>query len=301
VLLVITSPWKSKIIDATKAHFSAQKVTGNDLPNTVVFHYNIDSVKADSFFIQQSWDKHRRVKISKHNYTLTDIYYEPGYHVAKLIANDKIIKTVDVSIPTDKWVYYAKERAPKSNAKYILNTTGIKDGAMQFTPDDILNNKIDIKKENNFLQVYFPSKFTSSSDNFVLTYRVKITRLNNESCPYFMGEVFCQRYFMYFQSTLKGCTSEISAQFAENALSGKTNDLSALGSNITNWQNVEVRVVNKQVTISINNTKVFSAAYTHSCGLITGLGFISNGLCQVDFVELKTIDGKDIYNNDFNK
>ncbi|MEI9809516.1 MAG: hypothetical protein WDO16_17520 [Bacteroidota bacterium] len=44
---------------------------------------------ADSFFIQQSWDKNRRVKIDKHSHTLTDIYYEPGYHIAKLIATTK--------------------------------------------------------------------------------------------------------------------------------------------------------------------------------------------------------------------
>jgi hypothetical protein len=94
-----------------KAQFSASKTTNNDIPNTVIFKYDLDKVNADSFFIQQSWDKRRRVKIDKNQHVFTDIYYEPGYHVAKLIANDSIIKTVDVSIPTDKWVYYAIERS----------------------------------------------------------------------------------------------------------------------------------------------------------------------------------------------
>jgi hypothetical protein len=71
-----------------KAQFAMTKTTHNDLPNTVVFNYNLDEVMADSFFIQQSWDRDRRVRIDKKNHTLTDIYYEPGYHVAKLIAND---------------------------------------------------------------------------------------------------------------------------------------------------------------------------------------------------------------------
>jgi len=110
-----------------------------------------------------------------------------------------------------------------------------------------------------------------------------------------MTEVFCQRQFMYFISTLKGCTSELRSQFGENDLNGKTNDLSALGSNVRTWQNVAFSVKNKNATISINGSKVFSASYYHSCGLITGIGFISNGLCEVDSLDMKTIEGKEIY------
>jgi hypothetical protein len=299
-LLAIINIKKSGLANIDKAHFSAAKVTGNNIPNTVVFKYNVDSVTADSFFIQQSWDKNRRVRIDKNSHTLTDIYYEPGYHTAKLIANDKIIKTVAVSIPTDKWVYYAEENVPKSIPKYI-STKGIKDGSMQLTREDVLSSKVDVRKNNKIVQVYFPSLIKNSSDNFVLRYKVKVNALNNEACPYLMSEVFCQKRFMYFISTLKGCTSELVAQFGDNELNGKTSDLSMLGSDIKSWQNMELRVQNKKVSISINNVEVFSAAYHDSCGLITGLGFISNGLCQVDFVDFKTLDGKVIYSNDFNQ
>jgi|GEM_PF-6207784 hypothetical protein len=53
------------------------------------------------------------------------------------------------------------------------------------------------------------------------------------------------------------------------------------------------------ISSQINNVEVFSTAYEKTCGLITGPGFISNRLCAVDFVQLKTADGKDIYSNDF--
>jgi hypothetical protein len=277
-----------------KARFSARKVTGNDVPNTVVFSYNVDSVAADSFFIQQSWDRNRRVRVFKHNYTLTDIYYEPGYHTAKLIANDKIIKTVAVSIPTDRWVFYAKEGITKGLPKYIA-ADGVKARSLKLTKDDLVKSRIDIQKENAYVNAYFPSQITSSSDNFVLRFRIKVDELKNEPCPFLMAEVFCQRQLMYFTSTLKGCTSELRSQFGENSLNGKTNDLSALGCELRTWQNVEFRVKNKNATISINGLKVFSASYHHSCGLITGIGFISNGLCEVDSLHMKTMEGKEIY------
>lgn len=283
-----------------KAKFTAIKTTGNDIPNTVVFKYDIDSVMADSFFIQQSWDKNRRVKVYKNTHTLTDIYYEPGYHTAKLIANNSIIKTVDVSIPTDRWFFYSKDTARKSKPQYIMPANhGINDGSLQLTRNDLLNNKIDIQKPTEYYQVYFPSQIKESCDNFILKFRIKINKLHNESCPFLISEVYSQKYFMYFLSTLKGCTSELGAQFGENNLSGKTNDLSALGTNLNTWQNIDFKVINKKVSISINHVEVYTASYKESCGKITGLGFISNGLPQVDFVKLETPDGRQVYNNDF--
>jgi hypothetical protein len=283
-----------------KAQFAISKTTRNDLPNTVVFNYNIDDVVADSFFIQQSWDKDRKVRIDKKNHTLTDIYYEPGYHIAKLIANDQVIKTLDVSIPTDRWFYYARERKPASIPEYI-NCPGFKNGMLMMNKEEVMNSGIDIQKDHLYLQVYFPTQIEYNSDNYILNCRIRVNELKNNFCPFFMCEVFCQRNFMFFKSTPKGCTSEIKAQFGETILSGKTNDLSNLGTDVKQWQDVEIVVQNKKVTIRINKTEVFSAQYSQPSGLITGLGFLSNGLPEVDFVSLKTPEGKDIYSNDFEK
>src|SRR6201999_2179787 len=107
------------------------------------------------FFIQQSWDRKRRVRVLKHHYTLTDIYYEPGYYTAKLIANDKIIKTFEVSIPTDRWVFYAKEGITQGLPKYIT-ANGVKARSLRLTNDDLKKSGIDIQKENAYVNVYFP-------------------------------------------------------------------------------------------------------------------------------------------------
>jgi transcriptional regulator with XRE-family HTH domain len=259
-----------------KTAFSATKVTGNDIPNSVVFHYNIDTVMADSFFIQQSWDRSRRVRIYKKNYTLTDIYYEPGYHTAKLYANDKIIKTVPVSIPTNGWVFYAREELFKGRIAYIPPSSP------------------EIKNYNAFIWVDFPAAIQYTSDDFTLKVKIKVNNVNNASCPFLMTEIFCQHNFMYFQNRLKGCSSESFAQFGDNFLNGKTHDLSGLGMDITTWQKLSLTVKDRKATVSINGVPAYSATYQASGGLITGLGFISNGLCDVDSVDLRTGDGKPI-------
>jgi len=275
-----------------KAHFSVTKVTGNDIPNTVIFKYNVDSVTADSFFIQQSWDRNRRVQVYKHNYTLTDIYYEPGYHTAKLIAGDKIIRTLPVSIPTDRWLFYAFENKAGSRPKYITHQDT---GMLRLSAGELVASNIDLQKDNVYCNTWFPSDIAYSSDNFTLKCRVRIKPVNNEACPQLMCEVYCQKYFMYFRSSSKGCTGILTAQFGEKELNGRTNDLSGLGTDLREWRDMEFTVRDKKVSIVIDGKQTWSNVYTESAGLITGLGFISNGISEVQFVELRTADGRIIY------
>ena len=285
-----------------KATFSAEKTTSNDIPNTVIFHYNIDEVKADSFFIQQSWDVNRRVRIHKNKYTLTDIYYEPGYHLAKLIANDSIIKTVDVSIPSNGWFFFAIEPKPRSNPEYIEPTLPlVKNGIMALDENDLVANQIDKSKEKKYVYSLFPAGVQVKSDNYSFKTRVKMHEVRNNFCPTLMVEVWTQRYFNFFQSTSKGCVSEAMAEFGENFKSGKNNDLSNLGYDLTEWVDVEWIVENRHVTLSFNGRVVLETSYTQDVGYLTGIAFISNGLPEIEFVELKGLDGTVVYSNDFSE
>jgi hypothetical protein len=285
-----------------KASFSAEKTTSNDIPNTVVFHYNIDDVKADSFFIQQSWDVNRRVRIFKNKYTLTDIYYEPGYHLAKLIANDSIIQTVDVSIPSNGWFLFAMDTKPRSNPEYIKPTLPmVKNGVMTLNENDLVANQIDKSKEKKYVYTLFPADMHVQSDNYIFKTRVRMRELRNNFCPTLMVEVWTQRYFNFVQNTSKGCVSEAMAEFGENFISGKNNDLSPLGYDLTNWVDVEWKVENRHVTISFDGKVVLETSYKKDVGYITGMAFISNGLPEIDHIELKGLDGSVVYENDFSE
>jgi hypothetical protein len=282
-----------------EAQFSVKKVTTNDIPNTVVFSYNVDDIEADSFFIQQSWDKKRRVRIYKKQHTLTDIYYEPGYHTAKLIANEVVIKTLGVGIPTKDWFFYAKRRFPYGIPNYIHPNRPIQNGELGLQKSDLGQNGLNVGVENNYVYTYFPSKWPVHSDNCIFKTRVRVEELKKNLCPYLMLEVFCQQNFMYFITMPKGCTSEAKLQFGNLTLDGKTTDLSALGADVTDWMEVKIEVRNRHVAIYYGDKQVYSCTYSKSAGKITGIGFISNGLCKVDDIELKDSNGTVFYQNDF--
>jgi len=285
--------------NAEKASFSFRKNTSNDIPNSVVFSYNIDEVQADSFFIQQSWDKNRRVRIYKNNYTLADIYYEPGYHIAKLIANDSVIRTADVSISTDRWFFYAVDNITNYTSQYIKVNTFVNKGRLGLTIPQLQRNNIEVSKDKRYHYVYFPSQMDIPADNFRYKTRVRMQEVRNTVCPYIEIELYCQRSFMIMRSTTKGCAYEAFIEFGEQIKEVRNKDLLPITFDITQWTDIEITVKNKVATVKINDKEVFTTRYTTDTKYLAGLGYISNGLCEVDNVELTGLDGKVMYKNEF--
>src|SRR5687768_13058441 len=83
--------------------FTADKMVTDGVPNTVIFNYDLSGVEADSFFIQQSWNPRDKVRIDPEKNYYSAIYYTPGFHFARIMANDSILKFQKVHIKTDGW------------------------------------------------------------------------------------------------------------------------------------------------------------------------------------------------------
>lgn len=289
---------KDPISNAESATFSFRKNTSNDIPNSVVFSYNIDDVEADSFFIQQSWDANRRVRINKNKYTVTDIYYEPGYHIARLVANDSAIRTVDISIPTDGWFFYAIDNVANYTPEYI-EAEGFGNGSLGVTVEQLEKDGIDVTKDKRYHYVYFPTQMNVPSDNFKFKTRVRMREVRPSACPYIEIELFCQRWFMIMRSTTKGCAHEGLLQFGEQVMRGADTDLLPVSFDVHEWTDIEILVRNKVVTIKLNDDEVFSTRFAADTKYLAGLGYISNGLCEVDRVELTGLDGEVMYESEF--
>lgn len=279
------------ISNAEKAKFSCQRSTSNEIPNTVIFNYDIDQVHADSFFIQQSWDKNRRRRIYRNAHTITDIYYEPGYHIARLLANDSIIKTIDVHIPTDRWFFYAIDNIANYIPEYIKTDHYLNNGVLGLSVQQLKDNNIDITKDKLYHYTWFPSAMTIKSNNFRLKTRIRMNEVRNSLCPYITIELFCQGQFILMKSTNKGCANKASLLLGKE-IKGDETDLSALTFDVSQWTDVEIVSTNNIVSIYINNKAVFSAPSFDRIKYISGLAFISNGLCEVANVELTGPDGK---------
>ena len=296
--LFLSKSRRDRVTNAEKAKFSCLRSTRNDMPNTVIFNYDIDQVQADSFFVQQSWDRNRRKRIYKNTHTITDIYYEPGYHIAKLIANDSIIRTVDVHLPTDRWFFYAIDNVANYIPEYIKTDKFINNGILGISPQQVKENNIDITKDKLYQYTWFPSELIAKSNNFRLKTRIRMNEVKNNLCPTITIELFCQGFFILMKTTNKGCANKASV-LLDREVKGNETDLTALTFDVSQWTDVEIASVNNFVSIYINNKKVFSGPSFDRIKYIAGLAFISNGLCEVDKVELTGLDERVVYKNEF--
>lgn len=283
----------------SEVKFSARQTSTARIPNSVVFTYDVSKTDADSFYFQQSWNEKTRISIQKNNHTLTDIYYEPGYHRAKLWANGKVLKEVGVNITTKEWVSYTKRAFTEIKPRYFSKGKIIHDGVLGLTDEAFDENHIDFQQDQLYFSTFFPEILEAEGDNFMYKVRFRLRKIKATLCPWIMTEVFCQNSFIYFTNTISGCISEINAKISDNYLSGKTTDLSAFGCDLTQWQELEIRVINKNVGVYLAHKKIFEKPYQQALGPIAGIGFASNGLFEIDEVVLKNHQNKVIYQASF--
>jgi hypothetical protein len=118
-------------------------------------------------------------------------------------------------------------------------------------------------------------------------------------CPYIEVELYCQRSFMIMRSTTQGCAHEALLQFGEQVMRGTDTDLLPISFDVHDWTDIEIIVKNKVATVKVNGKQVFSTRFVTDTKYLAGLGYISNGLCEVDKAELVGLDGKVMYKNDF--
>ncbi len=297
VFFLATKQKEQPAAPAGEVMFAARKAVATGVPNSVVFSYNIDQVAADSFFIQQSWDPARRVPVSKENYTQTDIYYEPGYHQAKLIANGRVLKEIPVSISTEGWMAYSRPVA--GGLPQYITTPIVRDGRLGAAATDLPANGIDPREDRYYLYSFFPAAPRGDGGDFTLQARLRMHPVKPVHCPRTMLVVYCENGVYYFKTTLPGCISEIDAQFMENHVSGKKHDLSGLGLDVFNWYEMALQVHGQQVELRVDGKPVLRVPYARKAGPIKGFNIISNGLCEADRITLLDAAGKAVYADDF--
>lgn len=278
--------------------FNASKTVSKGTPNTVVFNYDVSEVDADSFFIQQSWDPRNKVKIDDHNRTLTSIYYESGYHRARLIANDSVIAMAPVHILSDGWeplVYLENEPTVPVSLK---GQDIVSEGLLRLTQEHL--NERGIKGQPLlYTRLANSKKFNVHSSNFGISTRIKLDSMLTPMCPFFNLIVVTEVNIFNILLGQFGCESLINYKLGEVSRSGSDHDLTRLGCNLYEWQELEISVKDKHASIVLNKELTYEEDFEKDFGDIVALIFVFDGIGSIDFVSLKDSHGISVYQDDF--
>jgi hypothetical protein len=283
-------------IDASKISFSSQPVT-EGLPNTVIFNYDATASPYEDIAIQQSWDERMREKVSKDGRQYTTTYYYPGYHRAKLLINNKVIKEHDVYIKTNGWLALLET----DDIPLYIKDKIIDKGIMQAPLTSLEKFQLASTRQVPWVDYYNVQDFGNlSSNDFTFE-----TELRNESntanaiCQESRIAIMCSDGRLLVPLSIPGCVGNINLHLSDLYIEGRKNDLSAFGCNLSTWQKVRCEVKNKQLTIFLNDKAVFNTTYTHDAGKIIGIRYKFMGAGAVNYVKLWDKNRQLVFDDDF--
>lgn len=276
------------VINASDFAFSS-RVLSTDFPNSVVFDFLIPKeITADSFQIQQYWDPTKTIDIAQDQTQATGIYYYPGYFEAKLLVNGQPAKTHDLFLKSNGW-HGQIEYTP--TPKYFNPIT---DGVQISAPDAILEEVREQEKPVVTSFHFVEDLGDLSGDNFRLKATIKNT-FDERWAVCHSVRVFCLASTGAFVIPFSkvGCSSDNNLMLNDVFLYGKSNDLSGLSADFSEETDLEVRVINKEVTLLINDQEVYTNAYSHSMGKLVGMRFKFVGLGEIIRYQLLDLEGND--------
>jgi hypothetical protein len=294
----------NSVIVKGEVGFRADKAVSLGVPNTVMFHYDLTAVQADSFFIQQSWNPRDKTRIDPANNYYSTIYYTPGFHFARIMANDSILKFANVHIKSDGWLPLVKYDL-REKKHFYLDAKAIRSEGVLQVNDHILEQGAVEKSKDFFLRYYNVRDFHGvTSSNFDLETRLRCERLTTMKttpipCPQIELMLITEENVFFVPLTTKGCIGELDLLIGDVYKDGKENDLSALGTDPYEWQTLRIMNEDKRTTIFLNGARVHDLTYTKDFGDIKGMILTFTGPGAVDYVRIMDLEGRMVYGDEF--
>ena len=265
-----------------------------DLPNTVIFEYDVSGVEADSFFIQQSWDMNLRQKVSSTNSVHSSTYFYPGYYNAKLIANNDVLLEHPVHVKTQNWKVLLEENP----MPFYLPPEAMKnDGTLSVSKEWLIQSGFPIDNGKHVLGYYLVQDFGPlQMSNFSM--EAVVSHIKSEPLrPCQGGQVTIRGEdgMIRFPFDIPGCTGLMHVIAGDVHLVGESNDLSAFGADYSSWQLVRLDVRDKEVSVQIGTNQPYTFNYTHEMGKVVGVWFQFVGRGMIDEFRLTDAHARIMY------
>ncbi|MEM9648419.1 MAG: hypothetical protein AAF969_08055 [Bacteroidota bacterium] len=280
-------------IDPESLVFTSRPIA-QGLPNSVVFDVDLGEVQSDSIHIQQYWDPTKTISLKPGQKQATGQYYYPGYFRAKLLVDGKALKQHDLFIKTEGWLGTLDYRPIP---KYVPSRR-IEGNKLGF-PKDILG---EISNSGEPLTSTFhlvKDMEYISGDNFIL--RSKVQNVYSDKwavCKKLVVVILGSKGAMTIGLSVPGCTSELGIMMNDVYVDGKRHDLSDMGIDLSEPQEIEIRVENKQLQVFTGGKRSFEGSYNESVGRIAGLRFRFLGAGEVLEYELSQLSGDPVLSSD---
>ncbi|MCF2874327.1 MULTISPECIES: hypothetical protein [unclassified Tenacibaculum] len=289
-ILAMSNNKSAEAKDYSKILFKSKPIV-EGLPNSVIFDFNLEGVTSNNILIQQYWDTSKTIEINKDQTQATGQYYYPGYFRAKLLIDKEIVREHDLFIKTKGWMgtidYEPIPKYFEQGEVKVKNTLAFSKEVFE----EISGNEKPVNSTFHFVD----DLGDFSGDNFQLESEIKSTF--NEKwgvCQKTTLIIIGTKSAFLIPFSITGCASEMNLMLSDVYLEGKKNDLSALGTDLSDFRKIKVLNQNKKVSVFIDSTQVYTKAYEESIGTIVGVRFRFKGVGEVKDFRLSNLEGNKI-------
>lgn len=273
-----------------KVRLICQNPEGNTAPHSVVFRLQVPEgfrLPAKPFTID--FVDNKPVKNVRPGDLVTHFYEIPGRYYPVLKYEDQPIDTAPVYLKTSGWS--ATASMPTDTMRvYPVENLGIASGeGLSANAVNLYHSGIDTG-HTFFVNFINASPLGISADNFELT----VVAQTSESrpgvrCSQIDVTVYGEKTKHSFTLMKPGCEAFNKAFFSDWLGSGIYSDLSALSADLTKGGKIRLTVIDKKVTIFINEKEVFKTTYHISAGNIYGVGVMFSGIGKIFEVKLRNL------------
>ena len=238
--------------------FSLRNIVPSNVPNTVIFNYDVRAIEADSFFIQQSWNENELFKIDANDSVLTRTYFYPGSHEAKLIADGKVIAKTNLKIRTDDWIAVSKDHNKDVKPVYLDISPSAEKGSMTVDPNQLEKNQIPLHPDL-ILSYYYVNDFQNvDTNNYRVNFRIKNDSLLKTNCPKLHLGILGSKNACFVPLTIPGCVGEINLRVGTRFIEGRNTDLSSFGTDIFQWHDLQITKQDEAYVFELDNELIFT-------------------------------------------
>jgi len=284
--LYFTRKKSAHIIDPSRYQFSSKKVLTEGLPNSVIFDYDATASPYDSVYIQQSWDPARRKKVGKLQHQFTSVYYYPGFFKARLVIGQQVVKEHDLIIKTKGWLPTIEQAAVP--VYFPEQDSLIQGKPFGLTIDDIRKKNIPLQPQTPWVRYSNIGNWGPlRTDSFRLEATVKNDyREGTAICQHTEMRVLCEDGAIIIPLCNKGCVSELNLLLLDKYYTGRSQDLSFLGVDLSNWVHVVCEGKEGQLRIFLDGRQVFQSSLPAKPLAIAGIDFRFQGTGSIKDVRL---------------
>lgn len=279
--------------------FSVSNTVAAGVPTTVIFKYDLADVIADSFYIQQDWNPGNIRAIERTSEYFTSVYYLPGFHRARLFANETVLRTEEVFVRTEGWLaaaLYSHDEPP-----VYLTTDRSEEGILSLQERHLLEKRVDMDRVWRVLLFNIRDFGELDGHNFKSETRFRLRELAETPCPTMQFTIHTEANINFVQLTPMGCVGELAVLIGRTYRSGGNYDLSAFGTDIHDWQELSITVEEKQVTVFLNGGAILEQSFSDDLGDVVGVDYRFAGLGDVDYLRLSRIGGTLVFEDEFSR